>query len=97
MFETVSIIQFLNVPDNSLLVEINQYPDSRVTQSLKLYIDWTAVKRELMSMSRAADRLSMYVYTGNQGTPLSATCWQRVNLRLIQLICCLFHADMFYV
>ncbi len=27
----------------------------------------------------------MYVYTGNQGKALSATCWQRVIMRLIQL------------
>ncbi len=51
--------------------------------------------KELMSTSRAADRRSMNVYSGNQGNALSATCWQTVNLRLIQLICCLFHADIF--
>ncbi len=28
---------------------------------------------------------ALLVYSGNQGNSLSATCWQRVNLHLIQL------------
>ncbi len=39
----------------------------------------------------------MYVYTANQRKALSAICWQRLNLHLIQVFCCLFHADIFYV
>ncbi len=38
------------------------YSADQIGRTLEPCIDWTAVKRELMSSSGAADRLSMYVY-----------------------------------
>uniref|UniRef100_A0A671SPQ0 Ig-like domain-containing protein n=1 Tax=Sinocyclocheilus anshuiensis TaxID=1608454 RepID=A0A671SPQ0_9TELE len=34
---------------------------------------------------------------GNQGNALSATCWQRVNLRLIQFVCCFCFMWIFFM
>ncbi len=62
---------------HSLWVKINQYPSYSVTP----IVHWL----NCCEKRTDEDRLSMYVYSGNQGNALSATCWQRVNLRLIQL------------
>ncbi len=79
----------------SLGVKINQYPELFSYSSPIIHWWLNCCEKRTDEQSRAADRRSMNVYSGNQGNALSATCWQTVNLRLIQLNCCLFHAEIF--